>query len=206
MHCAAFDIAAPAYIQLHNRDPYDMGQRYTALTEKLSEFIRRQKMFFVGTADRDGHVNVSPKGMDTLRIIDSTHLVWLNLTGSGNETAAHLAATGRITLMFCAFEGDPLILRVYGQGRAIYPHDAEWPNAAPRFPALPGARQIIDVQIALVQTSCGFGVPLFDFRAERELLRVWAEKKGPDGIRQYWQDKNQTSLDGKPIAIVKTAE
>ncbi|MHB8473584.1 MAG: pyridoxamine 5'-phosphate oxidase family protein [Gammaproteobacteria bacterium] len=183
-----------------------MGQRHSALTEKLSEFIRRQKMFFVGTADRDGHVNISPKGMDTLRVIDSSRIVWLNLTGSGNETAAHLAATGRITLMFCAFEGDPLILRVYGRGRAIHPYDIEWPQTATIFPALPGARQIIDVRIELVQTSCGFGVPLFDFSAERELLRVWADKKGADGIRQYWQDKNKISLDGKPTAILKPTE
>jgi len=199
-------IAPQADNYLYPRDLHSMGQRHSALTEKLSEFIRRQKMFFVGTADRDGHVNISPKGMDTLRVIDSARIVWLNLTGSGNETAAHLAATGRITLMFCAFEGDPLILRVYGQGRAIHPYDTEWPQTATIFPALPGARQIIDVHIELVQTSCGFGVPLFDFSAERELLRVWADKKGADGIRQYWQDKNKISLDGKPTAILKPTE
>jgi hypothetical protein len=180
-----------------------MGQRHSELSEKLTGFIRQQHLFFVGTADRDGHVNVSPKGMDTLRVLDARRIVWLNLTGSGNETAAHLQASGRITLMFCAFAGDPLILRVYGQGRAIHPHDADWSQLVELFPALPGARQIIDVGIELVQTSCGFGVPLLDFKSERALLSAWAEKKGEDGVRQYWQDKNQVSLDGKPTGIVK---
>jgi len=180
-----------------------MGQRHTELSERLTTFIRQQNLFFVGTADRDGHVNVSPKGMDTLRVLDNTRIVWLNLTGSGNETAAHLNASGRITLMFCAFAGDPLILRVYGQGRVIHPRDAEWNELLELFPAQPGARQIIDVGIELVQTSCGFGVPLLDFKSERGLLRTWAEKKGADGVEQYWQDKNQVSLDGKPTGIVK---
>ncbi len=180
-----------------------MGQRYTELSEKLSAFIRRQHLFFVGTADRDGHINVSPKGMDSLRVLDNTRIVWLNLTGSGNETAAHLQDNGRITLMFCAFTGDPLILRVYGQGRAIHPRDTDWQELIDLFPPLPGARQIVDVRIELVQTSCGFGVPLLDFKSERGLLRTWAEKKGVDGVEQYWRDKNQISLDGKPTGIVK---
>ena len=180
-----------------------MGQRYTDLSEKLSAFIRQQHLFFVGTADRDGHINVSPKGMDSLRVLNNTRIVWLNLTGSGNETAAHLQGSGRITLMFCAFAGDPLILRVYGQGRVIHPRDADWNEFIDIFPALPGARQIVDVSIELVQTSCGFGVPLYDFKSDRGLLRTWAEKKGVDGLEQYWQDKNQVSLDGKPTGIVK---
>ena len=179
-----------------------MGQRHTELSERLTTFIRQQNLFFVGTADRDGHVNVSPKGMDTLRVLDNTRIVWLNLTGSGNETAAHLNASGRITLMFCAFAGDPLILRVYGQGRVIHPRDADWNEFVELFPAQPGARQIIAVGIELVQTSCGFGVPLFDFKGESGLLRTWAEKKGADGVEQYWQDKNQVSLDGKPTGIL----
>lgn len=180
-----------------------MGQRHTELSEKLTAFICRQHVFFVGTADRDGHINVSPKGMDSLRVLDSSRIVWLNLTGSGNETAAHLQSSARITLMFCAFEGDPLILRVYGQGRVIHPRDADWNELVDLFPALPGARQIIDVDIDLVQTSCGFGVPLLDFKSERGMLNVWAEKKGEAGIRQYWQDKNRLSLDGKPTGIEK---
>ncbi|MBI3775524.1 MAG: pyridoxamine 5'-phosphate oxidase family protein [Gammaproteobacteria bacterium] len=179
-----------------------MGKQYTELTGNLTAFIARQKMFFVGTAAADGRVNVSPKGMDTLRVLTANRAVWLNLTGSGNETAAHLRELSRITLMFCAFEGDPLILRVYGQARALHPRDAEWASLHALFPNFNGARQIIDVAIELVQTSCGFGVPFLDFKAQREQLTQWAEKKGANGIRQYWEDKNQLSLDGKPTEIL----
>ncbi len=179
-----------------------MAQRYNELNEKFTDFIRRQHLFFVGTADDDSKVSVSPKGLDTLRVLDNTRIVWLNLTGSGNETAAHLQSYGRITLMFCAFTGNPLILRVYGHGRVIHPRDAEWHELIGLFPELPGARQIIDVGIELVQTSCGFGVPLLEFQGERT-LQNWAEKKGVDGIKKYWEDKNQLSLDGKPTGILK---
>ena len=179
-----------------------MGKRYSQLTDDLAEFIQRQKMFFVGTAAADGRVNVSPKGMDTLRIITANRIVWLNLTGSGNETAAHLRENDRITLMFCAFEGDPLILRLYGHALAFHPHDAEWDSLISLFPMIPGARQIIDMSVDLVQTSCGFGVPFLDFKAERDQLEKWAEKKGLEGIRKYWEEKNQASLDGKPTGII----
>ena len=179
-----------------------MGKLYTQLTDDLASFIRRQKLFFVGTAADDGRVNVSPKGMDTLRVVTENRVVWLNLTGSGNETAAHLRENDRITLMFCAFEGDPLILRLYGHARIFHPRDAEWDSLLTLFPAIPGARQIIDMSVDLVQTSCGFGVPFFEFKAERDQLEKWAEKKGPEGIRQYWEEKNQISLDGKPTGIV----
>lgn len=175
-----------------------MGKLYTQLTDDLSEFIQRQKIFFAGTASNDSRVNVSPKGMDTLRVLTEDRVVWLNLTGSGNETAAHLRENGRITLMFCAFEGDPLILRLYGHAVVFHPHDAEWESLITLFPPLPGARQIIDMSIDMVQTSCGFGVPFFEYRSDRQQLEEWAEKKGPDGLRQYWHDKNRTSLDGSP--------
>ena len=181
-----------------------MGKQYTQLTGHLTDFITRQKMFFVGTAAADGRVNVSPKGMDTLRVVAPDRVLWLNLTGSGNETAAHLREQPRITLMFCAFEGDPLILRLYGRGRALHPRDAQWNTLLPLFPDLRGSRQIIDVTIDLVQTSCGMGVPFLDFKAQRDQLEKWAEKKGPQGIRQYWEEKNQLSLDGKPTEILRT--
>lgn len=181
-----------------------MGKQYTQLTEHLTDFITRQKMFFVGTAAADGRVNVSPKGMDTLRVSAPDRVLWLNLTGSGNETAAHLREQPRITLMFCAFEGDPLILRLYGQGRALHPRDAEWNTLLPLFPEMRGSRQIVDVTIDLVQTSCGMGVPFLDFKAQRDQLEKWAEKKGPQGVRQYWEEKNQLSLDGKPTDILRT--
>jgi len=179
-----------------------MAKQYPQLTDTLTAFIAQQKLFFVGTAAADGRVNVSPKGMDTLRVIAANRAVWLNLTGSGNETAAHLRELSRITLMFCAIEGDPLILRLYGQARALHPRDAGWDALLALFPNFNGARQIIDVAIELVQTSCGFGVPFLDFKAQREHLTQWAEKKGAKGIRQYWKDKNQISLDGKPTEIL----
>ncbi|MDO8465811.1 MAG: pyridoxamine 5'-phosphate oxidase family protein [Gallionella sp.] len=178
-----------------------MAKQYSQLTGELSDFIRRQKIFFVGTAASDGRVNVSPKGMDTLRVVSANRVVWLNLTGSGNETAAHLLENNRITLMFCSFEGAPLILRLYGQAQALHPRDADWNDLTQFFPAIPGARQIIDVSIDMVQTSCGWAVPLFDFKAERDQLERWAENKGPEGIRKYWEESNQQSIDGKPTGI-----
>jgi hypothetical protein len=179
-----------------------MGQRYPELSEKLHAFIQQQKLFFVATAACDGRINISPKGMDTLRILNSTRVIWLNLTGSGNETAAHLLENNRMTLMFCAFEGNPLILRLYGHAEAIHPRDKEWPELVKSFPTIAGARQIIDMTIDLVQTSCGMAVPYFDFQGEREQLKLWAEKKGQEGIQSYWEEKNQLSLDGKPTEIL----
>lgn len=181
-----------------------MGKQYMQLTDQLIGFISRQKMFFVGTAAADGRVNVSPKGMDTLRIVSPNRAVWLNLTGSGNETAAHLREQSRITLMFCAFEGDPMILRLYGHARAFHPRDPEWDTLLPFFPKLQGSRQLIDVAIDLVQTSCGMGVPFLDFKSERDQLEKWADKKGPQGLHDYWKEKNQISLDGKPTNILRT--
>lgn len=179
-----------------------MGKLYKQLTDELAGFIRRQKLFFVGTAACDGRVNISPKGMDTLRVVAEDRVVWLNLTGSGNETAAHLRENDRITLMFCALEGDPLILRLYGHARIFHPYDAEWDSLLAFFPPIPGARQIVDMAVDMAQTSCGFGVPLFEFKAERDQLEKWAVKKGPEGIRQYWAEKNRISLDGKATGIV----
>ena len=180
-----------------------MAQRYTEITDKLAEFIQQQKIFFVGTAAQDGAVNVSPKGMDTLRVLDKNRLVWLNLTGSGNETAAHLRECDRITIMFCAFAGNPTILRIYGHAKVLHPRDKKWNRLISLFPSIPGARQIIDVRVVMAQTSCGMGVPGFDFIGERDQLDQWARKRGPQGIRQYWEEKNQLSLDGKPTGIIK---
>jgi len=178
-----------------------MGQRSNELSNKHIEFIRAQKIFFVATAAADGRVNVSPKGMDSLRVLNKNRVAWLNVTGSGNETAAHVQELPRMTLMFCAFEGEPLILRLYGQARAIHPTDAEWQALCARFTPLPGARQIFDLSLDLVQSSCGFAAPFFEYKGEREQLLRWAEKKGDDGLKKYWQEKNNVSLDGKPIEI-----
>ncbi len=173
------------------------------LNGTLKRFIEEQPMFFVATADRTGRVNVSPKGLDTLRIIDDNRITWLSLSGSGNETAAHVQATGRMTLMFCAFEGDARILRVYGQARVIHPRDAAWGEMIGQFPKLAGSRQIFDLEIDLVQTSCGSGVPIMEFkraRGEVELEPFYAEM-GEDGVRDYWRRKNTETIDGKPTGI-----
>ncbi len=178
-----------------------MGKRMDKLNERLVAFIERQAVFFVGTAGPDGRVNVSPKGQDSLRVLGPNRVLWLNLTGSGNETAAHLLENPRMTLMFCAFEGKPLILRVYGQAKAYHPRDAAWEDLSAHFPDLPGARQIFDLEIDLVQTSCGMAVPHLAFDRDRQELNQWAEKKGSEGIKAYWQEKNRLSLDGKPTGI-----
>lgn len=176
-------------------------EHFSQLTDKLKDFILRQKMYFVATADVQGRVNVSPKGGDTLRILSPNRVAWLNLTGSGNETAAHIRAVNRITLMFCSFDKQPLILRLYGQAQAVHKQDAQWEHLLNLFPDVDGARQVFDVSIDLVQTSCGYQVPFFDYTGERETLSNWTAKKSPEELEQYWKDNNVTSLDGKPTGI-----
>ena len=180
-----------------------MAKRFGSLTEQHIRFIRAQRIFFVGTAAADSRVNVSPKGMDSLRVLDDRRVVWLNVTGSGNETAAHVLADPRMTLMFCAFEGPPLILRLYGRARAIHLNDAEWNALYALFQPLPGARQLFELSVDLVQTSCGAGVPLYQYLGDREELNEWSRRKGEDGVRQYWLDKNQLSIDGLPTHIAE---
>lgn len=179
-----------------------MGKRYQEITPELQAFIGRQQLFFVATAARDGRVNISPKGMDTLRVLSARRVMWLNLTGSGNETAAHLLDSDRMTIMMCAFTGDPMILRLYGHARCVHPRDGRWDELSALFPPLPGARQVIEMDIDLVQTSCGMGVPLFDYTGDRAALNRWAERKGADGLRKYWSERNQLSIDGKPTGIL----
>jgi len=181
-----------------------MADFYDHIDDERKAFIERQHMFFVATAPsdpEDGFPNLSPKGRTLLRVLGPNLVAYLDYPGSGNETAAHLLENNRITLMFCAFEGAPLILRLYGQAQVFHPRDAEWECLASFFPAIPGARQIVDASIDLVQTSCGWGVPLFDFKDERDQLEKWAENKGPEGIRKYWEERNQQSIDGKPTGI-----
>jgi len=175
------------------------------LNRTLREFIERQPLFFVATADRSGRVNVSPKGMDTLRIEDDNRIVWLNLSGSGNETAAHVRATGRMTLMFCAFESNALILRVYGQAKVIHPRDAEWGRLVSGFSEIAGSRQIFDLSIDLVQTSCGTGVPIMEFRKSRaeDGLVPFYDAMGDEGVRDYWRRKNAMTIDGNPTGIIE---
>ena len=183
-----------------------MAQRFQELSDHHQEFISDQKIFFVGTACSEGRVNVSPKGMDSLAVISRSRVVWLNVTGSGNETSAHVQQNPRMTLMFCAFDGAPLILRLYGKAKVYHRHDPEWEELYRQFSPLPGARQIFDLAVDLVQTSCGMGVPYFSYQQDRGALKDWAEKKGEDGIQRYWKEKNQVSLDGFPTHVVATSE
>ncbi len=183
-----------------------MARQYPAIPDHLKRFIEAQPLFFVATALADGRINLSPKGLDGLRVVGPNRVLWLNLTGSGNETAAHVQRDPRMTLMFCAFEGDPLILRLYGKAQLIAPHDPRWPDLYGWFEPTPGARQIFDFEVELVQTSCGMGVPLMCYEGQRSELLQWAERKGEAGIRAYWLEKNRTSLDGLPTGIERDAE
>jgi hypothetical protein len=178
-----------------------MAKFYSDLSDELQRFIREQKLFFTATAPHQGRINISPKGIDTFRCIDPKTVAYLDLTGSGNETAAHLHENGRMTLMFCSFSDQPLILRLYGTGRVIHPRDETWHAWYCHFQPTPGERQLIVLAIDTVQTSCGFGVPLFDFRDERNTLIHWAEAKGEEGLHAYRQQKNQESIDGLPTQL-----
>lgn len=180
-----------------------MGRQYSEIPDKLQRFISEQKIYFVATAGAGGRVNVSPKGMESLRILNGNRVVWLSVTGSGNETSAHVQEFPRMTLMFCAFEGNPMILRLYGQARVIHMNDPEWGDLYALFVPIPGTRQIFDLTVDLVQTSCGMGVPLYDYAGDRDDLRNWAVKKGPEGLEKYWREKNEISLDGKPTHILE---
>lgn len=183
-----------------------MAKFYDELTEPLQRFVAKQHVFFTGTAPRDGRVNVSPKGMDTFRCLSSKEVAYLDLTGSGNETSAHIAENGRLTVMLCSFAGKPTILRMYGRGRVIRDRDADWERYARHFELLPGARQIITLDIESVQTSCGYGVPLYEYAGDRPDLIEWADKKGDRGVRQYRQKKNRVSIDGLPTGLPAEVE
>jgi hypothetical protein len=180
-----------------------MSEKFPALEETHIEFIRNQHLFFVGTAAAEGSVNVSPKGMDSFRVLTHSRVAWLNLTGSGNETAAHVFENGRMTVMFCSFDRQPLILRLYGHARAIHPRDSQWTELASLFPRYTGARQIFDLSLDLVQTSCGYAVPFYKLVGERPTLRKWADSRGRKAVEKYWEEKNTKSLDGKDTGILE---
>lgn len=188
-----------------------MAKFYSELNEDLQKFISTQKLFFTATAPDRGRINLSPKGIDTFRCIDNKTVAYLDLTGSGNETAAHLHSQadplneGRITIMFCSFSDKPLILRLYGRGRVISFRHKEWDKFYSLFQPTPGERQIIAINIDSAQTSCGHGVPLYEFKAERQTMIQWANKKGEQGLADYWREKNQTSIDGIPTNIFEDA-
>ena len=181
-----------------------MGTVHDAITPELADWISRQRVFFVATAPlaREGHVNCSPKGLDCLRALGPRAVAYLDLTGSGIETVAHLRENGRIVLMFCAFDGPPKILRLHGRGTVLMPGEAAFDDLRPRFPESSGVRSLIHVDVTRISDSCGFGVPLFEPAADRDQLRKWHQAKGEAALDAYRRAKNATSLDGLPGASI----
>lgn len=175
-----------------------MGKRYASIEADHRTFIAQQPMFFVATAPlaSSGHVNLSPKGYDSLRIVDAQTVMYLDLTGSGNETAAHVCENQRLTIMFCAFQGQPKILRLYCRARVLTRHSSEWDAALATFPSYPGIRQIVVGDVRAVQTSCGFGVPTMTLETQRDQLSRWAAAKGDEALVEYRRTRNAISLDG----------
>jgi hypothetical protein len=180
-----------------------MGKEHNQITPEHRAFIEDQKIFFVCTSplSAEGHINLSPKGFDCFRVLSHTMVGYLDIIGSGNETSAHLLENGRITFMFCAFDGPPKILRLYGKGRTVLPGDAEWDEFSNHFTILPATRQIIIADLFKVKSSCGFGIPIYDYKEERDHAFKWAEKKGEDGLEEYKREKNMISIDGLPAPI-----
>jgi len=180
-----------------------MGKFFDTINDSHRAFILKQKLFFTASAplSADGHVNVSPKGLDCFRILSSNRVAYMDIVGSGNETSAHIFENGRLTIMFCAFEGPPNILRLYGNGYTVLPDDVEWQELAPHFNLQLATRQIIVSDIHQVQTSCGFSVPLYDYTGERNHAQQWAENKGAEGLETYKKEKNRISMDGLPTPL-----
>lgn len=180
-----------------------MGKLHSSIQPAHKEFIANQHIFFVATAplSANGRVNLSPKGLDCFRVLSENKVAYMDLISSGNETSAHTRENGRITFMFCSFEGKPNILRLYGKGFAVLRDSEKWKEYTPHFTIYPSTRQIIVATIDLVQTSCGFGVPLFEYAGERDIHFEWAEKKGEEGLREYIREKNLKSLDGLPTDL-----
>lgn len=184
----------------------DMAKFFDSILPQHREFIEKQKMFFVSSAplSAEGHVNLSPKGIDSFRVLSENRVAYMDIIGSGNETSAHLIENGRITIMFCAFEGPPNILRLYGKGYSVLPGNAEWDILTGRFQLQLATRQIIVANVGKVQTSCGFSVPLYEYLGERDHAEKWAAHKGADGLEAYKKEKNQVSIDGLPTALYNT--
>lgn len=180
---------------------FNMGKKFKKISKQLQKFIEEQKIFFVATAVEEGRVNLSPKGMDTLKVLNENEVIWLNLTGSGNETAAHILQNDRMTIMFCSFDKKPLILRLYGHAEVYHERDAQFQKYQHYFPEISGSRQIFKLKVDLVQTSCGYGVPYMEYKGKRDTLELWAEEKGEIGIKAYWKEKNTRSLDGLETQI-----
>lgn len=180
-----------------------MAKLHEEITDSIRGFIEKQPLFFVASAplSAEGHVNMSPKGQDSFRVLSRDRVAYLDLIGSGNETSAHLLENQRITLMWCSFEGKPDIVRLFGKGRVVLPGDAEWETLRALFPDHVGTRQIIVADIHRVQTSCGYAVPLMAYVGDRDTLARWAQAKGEDGLASYVCEKNSESIDGLPTPL-----
>lgn len=179
-----------------------MGKQFDSLSDDHRNFIAEQKIFFIGSAAETGKVNISPKGGDSLRVKGPNRIIWRNLTGSGNETAGHIARVNRMTLMWCGFETRPIILRCYGTANVYHLRDPEFATLNAEFVEDVGARQIYEMSVDMVQSSCGYAVPMFDYRKDRTILEGWSEGKGRDGVSEYWRDRNQETLDGFPTHVI----
>lgn len=177
-----------------------MGKIYTELDDRLREFIAAQQMFFVATAplSPEGHINLSPKGLDSFRVLADKQVAYLDLSGSGVETIAHLRENGRLVIMFCSFAGPPRILRLYGRGRAVERGDSDWERCRDEFPAYAGARSVIVMDLERIADSCGYGVPRYEFRDQRTQLTDYAERKGEETLARYRAEYNRESIDGLP--------
>ncbi|APG65871.1 pyridoxamine 5'-phosphate oxidase [Tenacibaculum todarodis] len=173
-----------------------MAKFTNKITKRIQTFIEAQKLFFVATAPKDGRINLSPKGMDSFRVLDEKTVAWLSVTGSGNETSAHLLENGKMTIMMCAFEGAPNILRLYGTAIEVLPKDEKWTDLVANFPEIPGTRQIFVMTIDSTQSSCGMSIPFYEYQGERNELNDWAASKTEDELQTYIQEKNSESIDG----------
>ncbi len=180
-----------------------MAVKFDSINEGHKTFIEAQKMFVIGSAGADGFINVSPKGMDTFKIVDENTVVWLNLTGSGNETSAHVQENGRMTVMFNSYDKAPMILKLYGKATVIHHKDARWEEMSVHFEKQVGTRQFFEMKVELVLTSCGYAVPQYEFIKERDTLKKWSDKKGREGIEEYWAENNVETLDGVETNVLK---
>jgi len=180
-----------------------MAEKFDSINKEHRAFIEAQKMFVVGSAGAEGFINVSPKGMDSFRIIDENTVVWVNYTGSGNETSAHVQENGRMTVMFNSFDKAPLILKLYGIATVIHEKDAKWDEMTALFEHSVGIRQFFEMKVELVLTSCGYAVPEYKFIKERDTLKKWTDKKGREGIKEYWAKNNTHTLDGVQTHILE---
>lgn len=179
-----------------------MGTQLKKLNKEIIKFIEKQKIFFVATTTKDSYINLSPKGMNSLKVVNDNRVFWINATGSTNESSSHIQRDGRMTIMFCSFDEEPLIVKLIGRAKVIHHNDEEWNDVSKILPSLPGSRQIFDLEIEIVLTVCGMAVPYFEYKGDREDLKEWAISQGEEGLKKYWKEKNQFSLNNEPTYIL----